>query len=67
MRAALVSIETDQVWALIDLRPDEDAVIASRFAVCRACGLVSAVPAGSSPDPGERWASLADLPEVLRQ
>jgi hypothetical protein len=67
MRAALVSFETNEAWALIDLRPDEDAVIASRFAVCRACGLVSAVPAGSLPDPGERWATLADLPEVLRQ
>ena len=67
MRAALVSFDTDEVWALIDLRPDEDAVIASRFAVCRACGLVSAVPAGSPHDSGERWATLADLPEVLRQ
>jgi hypothetical protein len=67
MRAALVSFETNNVWALIDVRPDQDAVIASRFAVCRACGLVSAVPAGSLPDPGERWATLAALPEVLRQ
>lgn len=47
MRAAVVSFEADEVWALVDLHPDEDAVIASRFAVCRGCGLVSAVPAGS--------------------
>lgn len=67
MRAVVVSFEADEVWALVDLQPDEDAVIASRFAVCRGCGLVSAVPAGSLPDPGERWATLADLPAVLRQ
>ena len=67
MRAAVVSIETDEVRALVDLRPDQDGVIASRFAVCEACGLLSAVPAGESPDHGDRWATVADLPEVLRQ
>ena len=29
MKVALVSIETDEVWALVDLRPDSDVVIAS--------------------------------------
>jgi hypothetical protein len=67
VKAALVSIETDEVWALVDLRPDEDAVIATQFAVCEGCGLLSAVPAGELPAHGERWATLADLPAVLRQ
>jgi hypothetical protein len=67
MRAAVVSIETDEVWALVDLRPDQDVVIASRFAVCEACGLLSAVPAGESPEQGDRWATVDDLPAVLRQ
>ena len=67
MRAAVVSLETDQVWALVDLRPDQDVVIASRFAVCEACGQLSAVPAGELPEPGDRWATVADLPAVLRQ
>ena len=67
MRAAVVSLETDQVWALVDLRPDQDVVIASRFAVCEACGQLSAVPAGELPETGDRWATVADLPAVLRQ
>ena len=67
MRAAVVSLETDQLWALVDLRPDQDVVIASRFAVCEACGQLSAVPVGELPEPGDRWATLADLPAVLRQ
>ena len=52
MRVALVSIETDEVWALVDLRPDQDVTIATRFAVCEACGLLSAVPAGELPTMG---------------
>ena len=67
MRAALVSVDTDEVWALVDLRPDQDVVIASRFAVCDCCGVLSAVPAGEIPLPGDRWATVADLPDVLRQ
>ena len=67
MNAAVVSIETDQVWALVDLRPDQDVVIASRFAVCDCCGVLSAVPAGEFPSDGDRWATIEDLPAVLRQ
>ena len=67
MKVALVSIETDEVWALVDLRPDQDATIATRVAVCACCGLLSAVPAGELPADGERWASVADLPDVLRR
>lgn len=67
MRAAVVSIETDEVWALVDLRPDSDVVIASRFAVCECCGVLSAVPAGELPSDGDRWATVNDLPAVLRQ
>ena len=67
MRAAVVWIETDEVWALVDLRPDQDVVIASRFAVCECCGVLSAVPAGELPQDGDRWATVADLPAVLRQ
>lgn len=63
----MVSLDTDQVWALVDLRPDQDVVIASRFAVCECCGVLSTVPAGEVPDSGDRWATVADLPEVLRQ
>ena len=67
MKAALVSIDTNEVWALVDLRPDQDVVIASRFAVCDCCGVLSAVPPGELPLAGERWATVADLPDVLRQ
>ena len=67
MRTAVVSIEADEVWALVDLRPNQDAVIASRFAACVTCGQLSAVPAGELPAVGDRWATLADLPAVLRQ
>jgi hypothetical protein len=65
MRAAVVSLETDEVWALVDLRPDDDVVIAARFAVCETCGQLSAVPVGRLPEPGDRSATLADLPAVL--
>jgi len=63
----VVSLETDQVWALFDLRPDQDVVIASRFAACEACGQLSAAPAGELPQSGDRWATLAALPAVLLQ
>lgn len=71
MIGALVSIDTDQVWALVDLRPDEDAVMAARFAVCHAHGVVFAVPAadiaqGQQLGSCERWASVDDLSDVLR-
>ncbi len=67
MRAAVVSIETDEVWALVDLRPDSDVVIASRFAVCECCGVLSAVPAGELPSDGDRWATVADVSAALPQ
>jgi hypothetical protein len=67
VKAALVSIDTEQVWVLADLRPDEDRVLASRFAVCEDCGAIAPVAVGSHLGPGERWAAVADLPAVLRQ
>jgi hypothetical protein len=67
MRAAVVSLETDEVWALLDLRPDQDVVIASRFAVCECCGLLSAVPAGEIPSVGDRWATVTDVQAALPQ
>jgi hypothetical protein len=67
MKSAVVSLDTNEVWALLDLRPDSDVVIASRFGICECCNGLFAVQPGELPQPGERWATLDDLPDVLRQ
>jgi hypothetical protein len=66
VKAVVVAYEADEVWALVDLRPGQNTVLARRFAVCEHCGALSAVSAGGPPPEGERWATLADLPDAFR-
>jgi hypothetical protein len=65
VRTVVVALEPDEVWALLDLRPRLETVLARRFTVCEDCGLLSAVLAGQTPPEGERWATVDDLPDVL--
>ena len=66
MRAAVVSLGSDEVWALVDLRPREEVVLASRFAVCE-CGDLALLDAGEVPYDGDRWATVADVEAALPQ